>query len=453
MIDSFHVKITDIHRVTSGPYADKWLYNFKQVVRNAYTGEMVLTNGHSGNYTPPSASGGEKLSVPLLELNNNQVPINTIVLVYPIVTRGVSGYEFDAGANFTLNGGPVSITPITYGGGTYVDETPTTPVEHDDDGYPEDNTTPDGDDPRSPTTNPCIDGKAYSTSFKTQVITDPNGKVRLSYYDLNSVLNGCCECAGGTDTYLGCCPEGYSQVTGVEISILGPFGDDCALIELLGTLTLGEQSWSGDLFESGSTGGTVFGRARIQCHPMGTSPEESYRASIAVHKSVLDIVIIDDLELTYQTGGILDGRFYGAKSIRSRDGNCGALVEVDISDPCQEDAPPPPGTDCTTAPSVTVPYTTTATLNGYLESVWWKFTVPAGDYYFAAHPDILESHSISVYATCVDGAPGGRVYEGGECSPPVTLAAGTYWFAVIQLAPLTTTFTVRIGDAAAVPPC
>lgn len=106
----FTAEIVDGVMPVSGPYTDLWVYSWKQVYRNQSTGEYVdAPGGKFGRYLDPSEPGGEKVGVPALELNNREVPAGTIVRMRQIITRGVVGYEFDAGlAGEEVGTGPVS---------------------------------------------------------------------------------------------------------------------------------------------------------------------------------------------------------------------------------------------------------------------------------------------------------------------------------------------------------
>ncbi len=186
----------------------------------------------------------------------------------------------------------------------------------DDQGYPPGCAPGDGLDPVGVYALQCILGVLFETTGRKQIVYDGQ-RLRESWYDLSTSIIGCCGCdtPGGSAANDTCCPA--SQLSSLNIALLGPFGVDCADTTLLGTLTYQQGAWQGTL-----TDGTVTAVAKLYC----TGKVWQFAAVVTLDGGVLRFVGSPVVEADGTLGAILSQN--GATDCDP------AEAEVTITHPC-----------------------------------------------------------------------------------------------------------------------
>jgi len=201
----------------------------------------------------------------------------------------------------------------------------------DDDGAPIPCTDPDGNDPIAVREVLCIRGVQYVTTGRQQILGTVND-LRLSWYDLVTTEEGCCQCkceeggsgSGSGSGQEGCCPKGFDQ--DIPIIVTGPFGDDCEPVELVGVASYDPctNAWVGDVSD-GELGAVV----QIGCHSGDGCEGAKFRASVVVKKADCSHVAVSgDLD---EIGNTLAG----SVSLGGRIDCEGAVSVILAGHPCE----------------------------------------------------------------------------------------------------------------------
>lgn len=196
-----------------------------------------------------------------------------------------------------------------------------------DDGYPPSCAPSDGLDPLAVRETVCVMGELYVTTGRQQIVLDCNNRLRLSWYDLVTTQQGCCACDEGSgsggadpcdDPSLCCNGSGGTTSDTITVVITGPFGADCAEVELIEVLTYNPVTgaWEGTLELEG-----VSMVAQIRCVNGGWNFE-----GVVTTADCTKIVVAGELDT--------DGESLEANVPLAGRSPCGGEATVSADSPC-----------------------------------------------------------------------------------------------------------------------
>lgn len=270
------------------------------------------------------------------------------------------------------------------------------------DGFPPDCTDPDGDDVLAVRDVLCIMGTLYVVRGRLGLVVAV-GRARMSWYDLYVTEEGCCECGAGSggnhERASLCCPDVTTMKTSLSFAVTGPFGLDCASVELTGSLVpAADGSYQGigspDPGDANADG--VSGTFRLTC----VNQVWQLDGVITLPDGSIVLVTWPNLNLDDPTIPFLVGSVDAPARINCPDATCDAVVEY----PCG-------GGDLTCCPSTSkslkfTAISTTGTCSCFLGATITIPWDPVGAHWasgaVAFHPC---NYNITFEVTCSDGVP------------------------------------------------